>query len=137
MTVEKVDYAHLNGRQKENYNFHKIAARLADYGYTSMRLSDDFQGADFIALHIDGETFLRVQLKARLTFVKHYDGKGLHIAFREGDAVYLYPHDGLRQRLFAEGFAERSRSEAWTVDGTRSWPSIPKKMRVILEEYSI
>jgi hypothetical protein len=34
---------------------------LADYGFLTMRLSDDWQGADFIAQHIDG-AFLKVQL---------------------------------------------------------------------------
>jgi len=29
---------------------HKVAAALADYGYNSMRLNDDWQGADFIAI---------------------------------------------------------------------------------------
>ena len=63
---ERVDYRELNSRQKENYNFQKVAGRLADYGFNCLRLSDDWQGADFIACHIDGETFLRVQLKGRL-----------------------------------------------------------------------
>ena len=38
----KVDYKTLNARQKENYNFHKVASALAEYGYNSMRLNDDF-----------------------------------------------------------------------------------------------
>jgi len=61
----RVAYSDLNSRQKENYNFQKVAARLADYGFNSIRLTDDWQGADFIAVHIDGETFLKVQLKGR------------------------------------------------------------------------
>lgn len=55
MKLERIDYAKLNARQKENFNFQKISAVLADYGFVAMRLSDDWQGADFIALHIDGE----------------------------------------------------------------------------------
>jgi hypothetical protein len=57
-----------NARQKENFNFQKISAVLADYGFVTMRLSADWQGADFIGLHIDGETALRVQLESRLAF---------------------------------------------------------------------
>jgi len=59
------EYTRRNARQKENFNFQKISAVLADYGFVTMRLSDDLQGADFIALHIDGETVLRVQLPHR------------------------------------------------------------------------
>lgn len=40
----RITYARLNSRQKENYNFQKIAARLADYGFNSIRLTDDWQG---------------------------------------------------------------------------------------------
>ena len=69
----KVDYNSLNAKQKENYNFHKVAAALADYGYNSMRLNDDWQGADFIA--IKGEEMIKVQLKGRFTIDKKYLGK--------------------------------------------------------------
>jgi hypothetical protein len=58
-TLQKIAYTELNSRQKENYNFQKVAAHLADYGFNSLRLSDDWQGADFIACHIDGNMFLR------------------------------------------------------------------------------
>jgi len=65
LKLTKVDYSKLNARQKENYNFLKVSAVLADYGFMTMRLSDDWQGAAFTAQHIDGGTFLRVQLKSR------------------------------------------------------------------------
>ena len=54
---QPVAYGDLNSRQKENYNFQKVAARMADFGFNCLRLTDDWQGADFIACHIDGETF--------------------------------------------------------------------------------
>jgi len=41
MKFEKIDYYKLNARQKENYNFHKVASALAYYGYDSMRLNND------------------------------------------------------------------------------------------------
>ena len=50
MDFNKISYVKLNAKQKENYNYHKVAATLADYGYNSMRLNDDWQGADFIAV---------------------------------------------------------------------------------------
>jgi hypothetical protein len=137
MTFDKIEYATLNARQQENFNFHKIAARLADYGYNALRLSDDFEGADFIALHIDGETLLRVQLKGRLCFDKKYYGKGLHIAFRDGDDVYVYPHDTLREEISQAGFDDKSKSEKWLQDGSRSWPQVPNKLRPLLNTYKI
>lgn len=50
---------------------------MADYGFMTIRLSDDWQGADFIAQHVDGVLFLRVQLKGRLTL-----GKTCKLRFR-------------------------------------------------------
>ena len=60
LSLTRIQYKQLNARQKENYNYQKLAAILADYGFVTMRLSSDWQGADLIAQHIDGETFLKV-----------------------------------------------------------------------------
>lgn len=130
-----VPYAALNARQQENYNFHKIAARLADFGYTSMRLIDDFEGADFIALHVDGETMLRVQLKGRLGVDRKYMGRGVHIAFRLDDRIYLYPHDELVERLEAEG--RMTGTVSWDEKGAYHWPRPPLWARAILKDYEL
>ena len=66
----RIEYSSLNARQKENYNFHKVAGSLAEYGYNSMRLNDDWQGADFIAIK-DNE-MMKIQLKGRFTIDKKY-----------------------------------------------------------------
>ena len=58
--LKKVKYTSLNSREKENYNFHKVASALADYGYDSVRLNNDWQGADFIA--VKGDEMIKVQL---------------------------------------------------------------------------
>ena len=50
---KKVNYKDLNSKQKENYNFHKVSSKLADYGFNSMRLNDDWEGADFISINKD------------------------------------------------------------------------------------
>lgn len=134
---KQIDYSKLNHRQKENYNFQKIASRLADYGYNSIRLSDDFESADFIALHIDGDTILRVQLKGRMAFQAKYYGKNLHIAFREDQQLYIYPHDTLRTEIEEAGLIEKSNSKAWVEHGSRSWPRIPQILRPFLEKYRI
>ena len=65
MDLSKVTYENLNAKQKENFNYHKVAAALADYGYDSMRLNNDWQGADFIA--VKNDEMLKVQLKGRFT----------------------------------------------------------------------
>ena len=89
---ERVLYSELNSRQKENYNFHKVAGELADYGFNCLRLNDDWQGADFLACHVDGVRYLKIQLKGRMTIDKKYLGKDIHIAFFNGDNCYVYPH---------------------------------------------
>ena len=77
-----------------------------------MRLTDDWGGADFIAQHIDGETFLRVQLKGRLTFDTKYQNKGLFIAFPYAKDWYMFLHDELLAIVLAD---------TNTMSGTRSW----------------
>lgn len=134
---QKVTYARLNARQQENYNFHIIAARLAEYGFNSVRLTDDFEGADFIALHVDGTTMLRIQLKGRLTFDQKYYGKGIHIAFRDDADIYVYPHDELRQLMEDSGCLVGSKSEAWVKRGSRSWNILPNKYKPLLQDYLI
>ena len=44
---KKVNYKDLNSKQEENYNFHKVSSKLADYGFNSMRLNDDWEGASW------------------------------------------------------------------------------------------
>lgn len=132
----RITFARLNSRQKENYNFQKIAARLADYGFNSIRLTDDWQGADFIAVHIDGETFLKVQLKGRLVIDRKYHGKGIHIAFLHGDELYLYDHDALVS--FMEANAKiGADSVSWHQHGFRTWPSPPAWAITYLSQFRI
>ncbi len=133
---EKVPYSELNSRQKENYNFHQVAARLADYGFNCLRLTDDWQGADFIACHINGDTFLKVQLKGRLVIERKYQGKDIHIAFINGDAMYLYDHDRLVSHLEANGLIGDD-SVTWHEQGFRRWPSPPVWAINFLEEFRI
>ncbi len=130
-----VKYADLNSRQKENYNFQKVASHLADYGFNCLRLTDDWQGADFIACHVDGETFLKVQLKARLSIDRKYIGKNIHIAFMDDVGCYVYPHDEVVSRIEAAGSIGKTSS--WRDRGIYNWPSIPKWVRALLEEYKV
>ena len=130
---KKIAYEDLNARQKENYNFHKISAVLADYGFTTLRLSDDWQGADFIAQHIDGRQFLKVQLKGRLFFAKKYLEKDLYIAFRDDNYWYIYPHDDLFREVTKISKIEES--ESWKKAGEYHFPSVPENILEILKKY--
>lgn len=132
---QRVKYEDLNSRQKENYNFQKVASELADYGYNCMWLNDDWQGADFIACHIDGGTFLKIQLKGRLTIDKKYNDKEIHIAFNQDGQWYVYPHDQLQKELLARGLMSESKS--WSEGGSYSWPNLPGALKTHMEQYAI
>jgi hypothetical protein len=132
---DKISYEQLNSRQKENFNFQKVAAHLADYGFNCLRLSDDWQGADFIACHIDGNTFLKVQLKGRLDINKKYIGKDIFIAFRHEGTWYLYPHDEVKNLLLDSGLMAGSKS--WDEDGGFSWPNLSAQIKDLIQRYVI
>ena len=66
MKLKKTTYSKLNSRQKETFNFQKVAGLLADYSFHCMKLADDWQGVDFLAYHKDGSHTLTVQLESRL-----------------------------------------------------------------------
>ena len=89
--LTKVSYKDLNSKQKENYNYHKVASALAEYGYDSMRLNNDWEGADFIS--VKGDDMIKVQLKGRFTLSKKYEDKDLYIAFIEKGIIKIYLHD--------------------------------------------
>ena len=95
MKLRKIAYSDLNSRQKEVFNFQKVAGELADYGFNCIKLADDWQGADFLAYHKDGSETLKVQLKARVTISKKYVGKSLYMAFPIHKTWHLIDHDKL------------------------------------------
>ena len=126
MNLKKIIYAELNSKQKENYNFHKVASALADYGYNSMRLNDDWQGADFIA--VKGENMLKIQLKGRFTIDKKYIGKDLFISFLEEGKVKIYNHDDAL-KLIPQNVKI---SKSWSEVGSYSWGKTPKYFNEII-----
>jgi hypothetical protein len=48
MNLKSIRYSDLNAKQKENYNCQKVSAVLADYGFVTLRLTDDWKSADRI-----------------------------------------------------------------------------------------
>jgi hypothetical protein len=96
---EKIRYESLNARQKEIFNYQKLAATLADYGFNCIKLADDWQGADFLAYRVNGTETLKVQLKSRLTVQRKYFGKEIWIAFPHKKDWYLIKHDRLVEKV--------------------------------------
>jgi hypothetical protein len=85
-------------------------------------LNNDWQGADFIAVHNDGEKMLKVQLKARFTIAEKYSNKEIWIAFLEDGVVYMYDHD-----LIVSKLKERTlNSKSWKENKQYSQMPIPK-----------
>jgi hypothetical protein len=129
---KKVDYENLNSRQQENYNFQKFSAIFAEYGFNCIRLSDDWQGADFIAIHVDGG-FLKIQLKGRLTFDKKYQDKDIWISFFYDGNRYLFPHDEVLYKFIEE----IKDTVSWKKKGNYHYPKLSKKHKIILAPFLI
>lgn len=130
----KINYSQLNGRQQENYNFAKLSGVMAYYGFTLQKLNDDWHGADAIALHVDGKTSRRIQLKGRRAVIdKRYVGKDIWMAFgNPAGEWFVVPHDELLE--FARRETKALGSKSWKGKrGAFSWPAMPKEMRRFLE----
>ena len=128
MELVKIRYEDLNSRQKENYNYHKIASALSEYGYDCMRLNNDWQGADFIAVHNDGETFLKVQLKSRFTVDYKYKGKDIYIAFIDEGKCSIFNHDEALEILPNN----ITNSVSWEKNGKYTWNKTPNRYKEII-----
>jgi hypothetical protein len=100
----------------------------------TLRLSDDWHGADFIAQHIDGRTFIKVQLKSRPAFAKKYQRKDLFIAFFDGASWFLYPHDEVLEKLLS--LSTIGDTMSWSDRGD-SWKSAQRALRDLLEPFRL
>ncbi len=138
MKVEfkRVRYADLRARQQENYNFQKASGVLAEFGFSTVRLTDDWDGADFVSQHADGKTMLRVQLKPRLYFSKKYTNKDLWMCFRDARDIYLFPHDEVLAKILSTG-KTMTGSKSWETDGAYSFRSVSKWMKPMIESYRL
>ncbi len=130
MKLKKIIYSELNPKAKEMYNFQKVSAKLADYGFTTMWLNNDWQGADFIAIHVDGVTDIKVQLKGGLAFNNRYKDKNIYICFIDDEQVYLYPHD-----LILEKIEHRIADNRWNATGIWFATRLTKENKQLLEPY--
>lgn len=134
-TWPRVKYAELNGRQKEIYNFQKLAALLSDFGFNCIKLSDDWNGADFIAFHHQRDLTLRVQLKGGLEIHKKYQGKGLHMAFPIKGTWYLIEHDLLVD--FCGAYATYLDTKEWNAKGWYYTATTNAELRKALEDFAL
>jgi hypothetical protein len=139
INFKRIPYQDLNSRQQETYNFQKVSALLADFGYLTIRLSDDWNGADFIAQHFKTKIFLKVQLKGRLTFDKKYHDKDLYLCFRDGEGEladwYMYNHQELLDKVLAEGKLQLTKT--WIEDKPYHFPILSEHMKELLKPYLI
>ena len=132
---EKIRYDSLNAKQKELFNFQKIAATLADYGFNCIKLADDWQGADFLAYHLSGTNTLRVQLKSRIDIRKKYQGKGLWIAFPHKGFWYMIEHDLLVDKVGKH--TKWLQKASWQVQGGYSSISINPQLLQSLSQHKL
>ena len=135
MKFETINYSNLNAKQKEAYNFQKLSGILADYGFITIRLSDDWQSADFIAQHIDGTQFFKVQLKGRLYFSKIYENKEIYIAFPDNGSWYLYPHDEVLSLILKK--KNVGSTQSWIENGIYHFPKMSSDIQELMAEYRL
>lgn len=128
----RIPYAALNSRQRENYNFAKLCAALADYGFTLLRLTDDWEGADALALHVDGKDTRRIQLKGRgVSLDRKYEGKGLWMACTDKNGTwYVFPHDELRDFAKKEALLNKP---SWNANGKFRRPDVTKRIKAFMK----
>jgi hypothetical protein len=84
---------------------------------------------------MDGTTFLRVQLKGRLTIDRKYEQRDIHVCFRSEAQWYLYPHDTVMERVLA--LSNVANTDSWTTGGVYSFPSLSEQLRTMLEPYRL
>ena len=133
MNREKIDYTRLNPRAQENYNSAKLASLMADYGYACIRLSDDYNGADLIALR-EGEPAMHIQLKGRLTIKRSYIGKDLYIAFPIAGEFFVVPHDELTALCDEARYLS---TKSWINDGSWHTGRPSKTMTAALQTFKL
>lgn len=130
--LEPIEYSSLKAKAQENYNFLKMAAILADYGYNCLWLNDDWNGADCIAMHIDGISDFKIQLKGGISFAQKYRGKNLFIAFFELGDLYIYPHDVVLDQVKSV-----ISDQTWLAKDTYFQTKITKKFSETIAPYKV
>ncbi len=135
MELRLVEYQDLNARQKEIYNFQKVSAELADFGFNCIKLADDWQGADFLAYHKDGLETLKIQLKPRVYVAEKYCDKELYVAFPIIGIWHLIEHDELLELVGKH--TVWLNSDAWKNTRAYSSGSPNRELSAALSKYAL
>ncbi len=134
---KKIEYEDLSPKQKESFNFQKLSGILADYGLETIRLNDDWNGADFLMINrkYDDVTY-KVQLKSRFTLnIKYSNSENLYVAFPNGDNWYLFHHKSVLERCYKVLNLENDK--VWKETGKYSQANVSKNLEMLLHEYLI
>ncbi len=113
---------------------------LADYGFMTLRVSSDWQSADFIAQHVDGVSFLKVQLKGSFAIDKDYEGKDLYICFPDRpfpgrSTWFLCLHDMLVSQ--ARSCTNICNTDSWITHGTYRAAKPPASLVPFLDRFAL
>ena len=133
MKFTPIKYKELKPKQQEIYNFQKVAAVLADYGFNCMKLADDWQGADFLAYHKDQNETLKVQLKGRVHVDEKYSNKNIYMAFPLNDGWCIIHHETLLELVGLH--TVWLKSDAWKNTKSYSSKSVNKHLKYALENH--
>jgi hypothetical protein len=103
MRLAQIDYAPLNDRQTENHSFRIVSGVVADYGFSTLRLTADWEGTDLVAQHQTGVTFLPVQPDPRPCFAEEYRSQKLWNCPPVPGGLCRFAHDEVLTLLRAAG----------------------------------
>lgn len=134
--IKRINPEGLSPKQKENYNFHKQAAVLADYGFNCIKLMDDWEGADFLAYR--NEITLKVQLKSRTAIAKKYIDKDLYILFPLDDTDVNSDWCLIKHDILIELIANKLdwlNTKSWIKEGIYNSSKTPKAILPDLQKY--
>lgn len=139
--IKEIEYNALTSQEKELYNFNRLMAILAKYGFEGHKIINDAKGADIVAYRAprkaDGSRIitLKIQLKSRFTYNKKYDHEDLYIAFPDGDDWYLIPQESISadKSLVPKKWRD---SNSWKL-GNYHVAQLPKDVKIKLERYRI
>lgn len=139
--IQEIEYKELTNKEKELYNYNRLAAVLAKYGMECHWIINDTNGADIVAYRAprkaeDSHTMtLKIQLKSRFSYNKKYNQEDLYIAFPDGDDWYLIPQESISEDKSL--IPEKWRTcESWE-SGNYHVAQLSKDMKTKLKRYKI
>jgi hypothetical protein len=93
MRFERIDLGQLSVSEIRKYNYNKVTAALADYGFATELAPEGQVLWDFVATQLSSGKQIKVLIRPQMTLEKKFLGKDIYICFLEGSNWYIYPHD--------------------------------------------